>query len=188
MRPIATDTHDFPSLRRDGKIYVDKTMFIHRLVADNDTRLFFMSRPRRFGKSLTVSALKALFSARRELFRGLYIDKTDWKWEKYPIIHFEFNDLSVMSIEEFEKNLANHVEEKLLEAGFSYDRSRSAHESQLAPEGKRGWGQLHRETFVLAQNRHRLGTQLPLGCHGDRGHLSSCLFSSESFPMSQLFA
>ena len=100
-----------------------------RLVAGNDTKLFFMSRPRRFGKSLTVSALKALFSARRELFRGLYIDKTDWKWEKYPIIHFEFNDLSVMSIEEFEKNLANHVEEKLLEAGFSYDRTRSAHEN-----------------------------------------------------------
>ena len=70
MKPIATDTHDFPSLRRDGKIYVDKTMFIHRLVSDADTKLFFMSRPRRFGKSLTVSAMKALFSARRELFKG----------------------------------------------------------------------------------------------------------------------
>lgn len=53
--------------------------------------------------------------------------------------------------------------------------------SQLAPEGKRGWGQLHRETFVLAQNRHRLGTELPLGCHGDWGHLSSCLFSQRGF-------
>ena len=53
--------------------------------------------------------------------------------------------------------------------------------SQLAPEGKRGWGQLHRETFVLAQNRPRLGTELPLGCHGYRGHLSSCLFSQCGF-------
>jgi len=46
-------------------------MYIHRLVTDADTKLFFMSRPRRFGKSLTVSALKALFSGRRELFKGL---------------------------------------------------------------------------------------------------------------------
>ena len=98
MRPIATATHDFPSLRRDGKIYVDKTMFIHRLVANN-TKLFFMSRPRRFGKSLAVSAIKALFSGRRELFKGLYIDSMDWKWEKYPIIHFEFNDLTTTSLE-----------------------------------------------------------------------------------------
>ena len=65
MRPIATDTADFPSLRRDGKIYVDKTMYIHRLVTDCNTKLFFMSRPRRFGKSLTISVLKAHFSTRR---------------------------------------------------------------------------------------------------------------------------
>jgi len=123
MRPIATDTHDFPSIRRDGKIYVDKTMFMHRLVTDADSRLFFVSRPRRFGKSLTISALKALFQGRRELFDGLAIDKTDWKWEKYPVIHFEFNDLSVTSYETFERTLAGHVNEKLEEAGFSYDKS-----------------------------------------------------------------
>ncbi|MBR6734803.1 MAG: AAA family ATPase, partial [Kiritimatiellae bacterium] len=49
MRPIATDTHDFPSMRRDGCIYVDKTMFIHRLVTTVGSKLFFLSRPRRFG-------------------------------------------------------------------------------------------------------------------------------------------
>ena len=48
MRSIATDTHDFLSLRRDGKIYVDKTMYIHRLATDPNTKLFFISRPRRF--------------------------------------------------------------------------------------------------------------------------------------------
>ena len=56
MRPIATDTHDFPKLRGNGCICVDKTMFLHRLVSDVGTNLFFVSRPRRFGKSLTVSA------------------------------------------------------------------------------------------------------------------------------------
>ena len=129
MKPIATDTHDFPKLREKGCIYVDKTRFIHRLVTDVCTNLFFISRPRRFGKSLTVSALKALFSGRRELFKGLYIDGTDWKWEKYPIIHFEFNDLTTTSLEEFEKDLAHHVEDRLVAAGFTYDSSRSAHEN-----------------------------------------------------------
>ena len=123
LRPIATDTHDFPSLRRDGCIYVDKTMFIHRLVSTVGSKLFFVSRPRRFGKSLTISALKALFSARRELFEGLAIDKTDWKWEKYPVIHFEFNDLTTTSIEEFKSSLDHHVVRKLEEAGFACDRS-----------------------------------------------------------------
>ena len=123
MRPIATDTADFPKLRENGCIYVDKTEFIHRMVSDVGTNLFFISRPRRFGKSLTLSVLKALFSGRRELFEGLYIDKADWKWEKYPVIHFEFNDVTTTSIEEFEKSFAKHVCERLEEAGFAYDKS-----------------------------------------------------------------
>ena len=98
-------------------------MFIHRLVTDPNANLFFISRPRRFGKSLTISALKALFSGRRELFEGLDIDKTDWKWETYPIIHFEFNDLVTTSIEAFEKSLSWHLERKLSEAGYSYNKS-----------------------------------------------------------------
>ena len=68
MRPIATDTNDFPRLRSEGCIYVDKTKFIHRLLTTIGTKLYFISRPRRFGKSLTLSVLKALFSGRRELF------------------------------------------------------------------------------------------------------------------------
>ena len=123
MRPLATDTHDFPSIRERGCIYVDKTMFIHRLVTNASARLFFVSRPRRFGKSLTVSALKVLFSGRRELFEGLAIDKTDWTWEKYPVIHFEFNDLTTTSIEEFQKSLACHVADRLEKAGYQYDKS-----------------------------------------------------------------
>ena len=119
MRPIATDTHDFPSIRIDGKIYVDKTMFMHRLVTDSSSKLFFISRPRRFGKSLTISALKAIFTGRRELFKGLYIDGTDWKWEKYPVIHFEFNDLTTTSTEEFSESLAYHVRNRLEKAGYT---------------------------------------------------------------------
>ncbi|MBE6383939.1 MAG: hypothetical protein E7049_13130 [Lentisphaerae bacterium] len=123
MRPIATDTNDFPKLRERGCIYVDKTEFVHRMVSCEGTSLYFISRPRRFGKSLTLSVLKALFSARRELFEGLYIDRTDWKWEKYPVIHFEFNDVTTTSIADFETSFAIHVQERLEKAGFAYDKS-----------------------------------------------------------------
>ncbi len=123
MKPIATDTNDFPKLRGNGCIYVDKTEFVHRMVSDVGTNLFFISRPRRFGKSLTLSVLKALFAARRELFEGLYIDKTDWKWEKYPVIHFEFNDITTTSVADFEESFAIHVRERLENAGYSYDAS-----------------------------------------------------------------
>ena len=84
-----------------------------------------MSRPRRFGKSLTLSVLKALFSGRRELFEGLFIaEKTDWNWnEIYPIIHFEFNDVTTTSVEDFEESFAIHVQERLENAGYSYDKA-----------------------------------------------------------------
>ena len=125
MKPIATDTNDFPSLRKDGKIYVDKTAFVCRMASDANTKLFFISRPRRFGKSLTLSVLKAIFSGRRELFDGLYIaEKTDWNWsETYPIIHFEFNDVTTTSVEEFEIEFAAHVRERLEVAGYAYDEA-----------------------------------------------------------------
>ena len=127
MKPIAIDTHDFPSLRRDGKIYVDKTMYVHRLVTNPNAKLFFLSRPRRFGKSLTVSTLKALFQARRELFEGLAIEKENWSWEKYPIIHLEMNDLSTTSIEDFTVDLENHLKDRLSAAGYEYDDTYPAH-------------------------------------------------------------
>ena len=145
MRPIATDTNDFPKLRAKGCIYVDKTEYVHRMVSDVGTNLFFISRPRRFGKSLTLSVLKALFSGRRELFEGRFIDRTDWKWEKFPVIHFEFNDVDASSVEEFEKSFAEHVQQRLEDAGYTYDGAKTvafnfgkAIESLSAANGGKG--------------------------------------------------
>ena len=123
LQPILTDSSDFPEIRGNGCVYVDKTAYFHDLITRLDARRFFLSRPRRFGKSLTVSALKALFGGRRELFEGLAIDKTDWSWEKYPVIHFEFNDLTVTSIEEFGRDLVAHIAKKLGDASYAYDKS-----------------------------------------------------------------
>ena len=128
---MATDTNDFPRLRRENCIYVVNTEYVHRLVSQPGSRLFFMSRPRRFGKSLTLSVLKALFSGRRELFDGLFIaEKTDWNWnETYPIIHFEFNDVTTTSLEEYARALENHVKMRLQDAGYVCDEKLSAAEN-----------------------------------------------------------
>ena len=81
---------DFESLRIDGYEYIDKTEQIYRLVSEG--RYYFLSRPRRFGKSLLLSTIKALFLGKRELFKGLAIDqKEDWDWAVHPVLHLDLN-------------------------------------------------------------------------------------------------
>ncbi len=121
MRPIETSTSDFAALRKKGTIYVDKTAWLYRLVSDVGRSLCFLSRPRRFGKSLMITALKEVFSGNRELFDGLDIAKTDWKWETWPVIHFEFADVSASSMEAFDATFAPGVRRKLEDAGYVYD-------------------------------------------------------------------
>ena len=78
---------DFGGIRREGHVYVDKTNHIHKLI--NFAKYYFLSRPRRFGKSLLISTLECVFRGQKELFEGLYIfDK--WEFEPYPIIRISF--------------------------------------------------------------------------------------------------
>ena len=84
---IATDTYDFERVRAMGFTYVDKTATIYPMVEGNIGRQFFLSRPRRFGKSLLISTIQKLFEGRRDLFQGLAIDSLPWDWSvKYPVI------------------------------------------------------------------------------------------------------
>ena len=69
--------------------YIDKTGFIGRLVKEG--QYIFLSRPRRFGKSLLLSTIHAYFDGRRDLFKGLAIDSMDMDWKPYPVLHFDFN-------------------------------------------------------------------------------------------------
>lgn len=80
---------NFEKLRRDGYIYIDKTALIYQLV--NLGSYFFLSRPRRFGKSLLVSTLEAYFEGKRELFEGLAIEKLEKDWVKRPVLHIDLN-------------------------------------------------------------------------------------------------
>lgn len=80
---------DFEGLRNDGYIYVDKTAIVRKLVERG--KYYFLSRPRRFGKSLLLSTIKAYFEGKRELFKGLAIDTDEVSWEAHPVLHLDLN-------------------------------------------------------------------------------------------------
>ena len=80
---------NFEKLRIGGYSYVDKTKFVYQLA--NTGSYYFMSRPRRFGKSLLISTLEAYFEGKKELFEGLAIEKLEREWTKYPVLHLDLN-------------------------------------------------------------------------------------------------
>ena len=80
---------NFESLRREGYAYVDKTALVWQMA--NTGRYYFLSRPRRFGKSLLLSTLEAYLEGKRELFQGLAIEKLETAWERHPILHLDLN-------------------------------------------------------------------------------------------------
>lgn len=80
---------DFEDLQRNGYAYVDKTNFVYKLA--DEGKYYFLSRPRRFGKSLFLSTLEAYFQGKKELFKGLAIYDLETEWKKYPIFHIDLN-------------------------------------------------------------------------------------------------
>lgn len=80
---------NFQGLREDGYIYVDKTAFVYELAQSG--KYYFLSRPRRFGKSLFLSTLEAYFQGKKELFKGLALEQLEKDWKVYPVFHLDFN-------------------------------------------------------------------------------------------------
>ena len=85
----------FESIRKEGYVYVDKSAFVYQLAQSG--RYFFLSRPRRFGKSLLVSTMEAYFSGRKELFEGLAIFELENEWIQYPVLRFDLTGQSYSS-------------------------------------------------------------------------------------------
>ncbi len=117
-----TGVFDFPNLILGGRgKYVDKTDLLYRLVNDADTQLF-ISRPRRFGKSLMLSTLKAMFEGRRELFKGLAIDSLPWEgWETpHPVYSFTMSSAVGETYDDFDMRLGMLVEGLCRDADVPY--------------------------------------------------------------------
>ena len=88
LYPIGIQT--FSEIRTNDNLYIDKTAYIYRM-ANSDGKFVFLSRPRRFGKSLLVSTLQSYFEGRKELFKGLAIDRLEKEWTEYPVLHFDLS-------------------------------------------------------------------------------------------------
>ena len=97
----------FEQIREDGYVYVDKTALVYDLVSKG--KIYFLSRPRRFGKSLLVSTLENYFLGRRELFRGLAIDALEKEWAEYPVFHIDFNGNNFTSPMELKKSIETFI-------------------------------------------------------------------------------
>ena len=123
MQTISIDSNDFAEIRQSRYLYVDKTAWFHRLATAKGRKMFFLARPRRFGKSLMISTLKAMFQGRKDLFEGLAIMDTDWDWEKEkrPVIHLNMGMCAAADYVTFTSNLPKVIKRGLLEAGCDYD-------------------------------------------------------------------
>ena len=113
IRKLPIGIQSFESLRRDNYIYIDKTEFAYSLV--HSGKVYFLSRPRRFGKSLFLSTLKAYFEGKKELFKGLKIEKLEKDnpdaWKKYPVIYLNFAQNSFSKAISLEKTINLQLEE-----------------------------------------------------------------------------
>ena len=106
----------FETLRMDGYLYVDKTELIYRMTQKG--KYFFLSRPRRFGKSLLLSTIEAFFLGKRELFNGLYIANQEQEWVEHPVLHLDFSTQNYKS----EQNVYNILNDFLDEYEAKYGR------------------------------------------------------------------
>ena len=115
MEKLPLGIQHFPNLRNEGYAYVDKTHLLYRLIEEKPG--CFLARPRRFGKSLLVSTLEALFQGKRELFSGLWIATSDYQWQQYPVIRL---DLSA-AVADNSTTLAISLQDALKAVAARYD-------------------------------------------------------------------
>ena len=116
MQLICIDEQHFPEIRKKGGVYVDKTRALYTCF--NDGKYFFFSRPRRFGKSLLCSTLAALFAGKKELFKGLWIEKSNWDWQSSPVIHLDLTSVAAPDYEA--SHVRSALENELLKIVASY--------------------------------------------------------------------
>src|SRR6267154_2212893 len=96
-RKLPVGIQDFETIRTENYVYVDKTQLIYQMITRG--QVYFLARPRRFGKSLLISTLHAIFRWKRDLFQGLWIDQSHYTWEKHPVIALDMSAVMSTSTE-----------------------------------------------------------------------------------------
>ena len=119
LYPIGMQT--FSEIREEDFLYVDKTEYIYRMTHTSG-KYFFLSRPRRFGKSLLVSTMQSYFEGKKELFKGLAVDKLEKEWTEYPVLHFDMSGGKHMEPEQLELYLGYILEDQEKKWGINEPR------------------------------------------------------------------
>jgi len=121
MKKLPIGIQSIKKILGDGEyVYVDKTGLIKKLI-DEGAPHYCMSRPRRFGKSLFLNTLEEIFKGNKELFKGLKIYETDYSWQKYPVLHFDFARIESRNPLEFENALKRKLQSMASSFGLSID-------------------------------------------------------------------
>ncbi len=103
LQALPIGIQNFESLRHDGYLYIDKTELVYQLA--NSGRYYFLSRPRRFGKSMLLSTLQAYFEGKKELFEGTALTHLETSWTKYPVLHLDLNTANYSTTEALSNKL-----------------------------------------------------------------------------------
>lgn len=117
LYPLGIQT--FSEIRRRDMLYVDKTEYVYRMASSG--KFFFLSRPRRFGKSLLVSTFQSYFEGRKELFKGLAIEKLEHEWTEYPVLHFDMSGGKHLDKEQLNRYLLSVLTENENRFGIKAD-------------------------------------------------------------------
>ena len=144
-KKLPIGVQSFEKLISEGYIYIDKTDYIHRLVTTGS--YYFLSRPRRFGKSLLLSTLHAYFSGRKELFEGLKISGLEQDWTEYPVLHLDLNSESYTSVESLTGKLNMFL--TLQEKRFGSDESERTVATRFEGIIRRAFEQTGHKVVVL---------------------------------------
>lgn len=142
--PVGIQT--FSDIIERNFLYIDKTEYIYRM-ASSSAKYFFLSRPRRFGKSLLVSTIRSYFEGRRELFKGLAIDRLETEWTAYPVLHFDMSLGKHMDKDGLERYLGGMLEE--YEKRYGIDNPAVDANNRLTALIRRAYEQTGRRVVVL---------------------------------------
>jgi len=147
-RGYAVGVQTFDRIREQGSVYIDKTEYVWKMVT-TDAVNFFLSRPRRFGKSLLVDTLRCYFEGCKELFEGLYIYNKEKEWKKYPVIH-----LNMSNGKYFEKELVHPTINRILEQeerkfGLGKSDDPTSYDDRLTRMIQTAYEQTHEKVVIL---------------------------------------
>ena len=145
MRKLPIGIQTFEKLREENYLYVDKTALVYRIASTSVP--YFLSRPRRFGKSLLISTFEAYFQGRKDLFEGLAIEKLETEWKEYPVFHLDLNAEKYDSKEALEQVLSRNL--SLWEDRWGKEAAEDTLASRFAGVLRRTYEQTGKQAVVL---------------------------------------